>query len=612
MLSALIRRVTGRTSAAQPAPDPDRRHAALEKLSSSVMVADADLNVVYVNPAAASLMRDVEADIRRDLPRFDASRLVGVNIDQFHRKPAHQRGLLASLRATHTSRLALGGRVFRIVVTPLDENSRRIGYVVEWSDRTLEAEAERAARENARIRQALDNVTSNVMVADADLNIVYANRAVQTMLGEAEADIRKSLPGFDARSLVGTNIDSFHRDPSHQRRLLGELSRTFVSGMKLGGRTFRIIANPVFDSGGARLGTVVEWADRTQELAVETEISGIVTAAQDGDLSRRIAMAGKQGFFEALAKGINELVESMSAVVSEVSELVTRVNAGDLSRTLQVTGRSGLFVQVGGTVNQLVGDLSLLVGQVKQAASGVLVGAQEISRGNETLSQRTEEQASSLEQTASSMEQMTSTVRQTADNASHANQLATAARTQAEAGVAVVGDAVRSMAEISSASERIASIIGVIDEIAFQTNLLALNAAVEAARAGEQGRGFAVVAAEVRNLAGRSSVAAKQIKSLIQDSVGKVNEGNRLVDESGQHLEQIQTAVKKVADIIAEIAAASREQAAGIDQVNKAVTQIDEVTQQNAALVEEATSASQAIVDQARTLNDLVGRYRVG
>jgi methyl-accepting chemotaxis protein len=612
MLPALIRRLTGRTAAAPPAPDADRRHAALENLSGSVMVADADLNVVYVNPAAARLMREVEADIRRDLPRFDASRLVGGNIDQFHRTPAHQRGLLARLRATHTSRLPLGGRVFRIVVTPLDEGSRRIGYVVEWSDRTLEAQAERAAQENARIRQALDNVTSNVMVADAELNIVYANRAVQTMLGEAEADIRKSLPRFDAGSLVGTNIDSFHRDPTHQRRLLGELSRTFVSGMKLGGRTFRIIANPVFGDGGERLGTVVEWADRTQELAVETEISGIVKAAQDGDLSRRIAMAGKQGFFETLARGINELVESMAAVVSEVSELVTRVNAGDLSRTLQVTGRSGLFVQVGGTVNQLVGDLSLLVGQVKQAASGVLVGAQEISRGNETLSQRTEEQASSLEQTASSMEQMTSTVRQTADNASHANQLATAARTQAEAGVAVVGDAVRSMAEISSASERIASIIGVIDEIAFQTNLLALNAAVEAARAGEQGRGFAVVAAEVRNLAGRSSVAAKQIKSLIQDSVSKVNEGNRLVDESGQHLEQIQTAVKKVADIIAEIAAASREQAAGIDQVNKAVTQIDEVTQQNAALVEEATSASQAIVDQARTLDDLVGRYRVG
>ena len=220
---------------------------------------------------------------------------------------------------------------------------------------------------------------------------------------------------------------------------------------------------------------------------------------------------------------------------------------------------------------------TLLATVMKQAAATeVSRGAEEISQGNANLSQRTEEQASSLEQTASSMEEMTSTVKQNADNSGQANQLAVAARDQAEKGGKVVAKAVDAMTEINESSKKIADIIGVIDEIAFQTNLLALNAAVEAARAGEQGRGFAVVASEVRNLAGRSATAAKEIKDLIQDSVKKVEEGSDLVTESGTTLEQIVTAVKKVSDIIAEIAAASQEQSSGIEQVNKAVAEMEQ------------------------------------
>jgi methyl-accepting chemotaxis protein len=232
--------------------------------------------------------------------------------------------------------------------------------------------------------------------------------------------------------------------------------------------------------------------------------------------------------------------------------------------------------------------------------------------GNANLSQRTEQQSSSLEETASSMEEMTATVKQNADNASQANQLAVAARDQAEKGGSVVGNAVRAMSGINDSSKKIADIIGVIDEIAFQTNLLALNAAVEAARAGEQGRGFAVVATEVRSLAGRSATAAKEIKALIQDSVRKVHEGSALVTQSGQMLELIVASVKKVTDIVGEIAAASREQSSGIEQVNKAVMQMDEMTQQNAALVEQSTAASQSMAEQARALSQTMERYRVG
>ncbi len=401
------------------------------------------------------------------------------------------------------------------------------------------------------------------------------------------------------------------RTPARSAACSTDLTTTHAAETKIGGRTIRQVANPMKDEGGRRLGTVIEWFDRTQEVATEIELQEVIGAVTEGDLSRRIALAGKNGFFETLSKGINNLVDNVGVVVDEVQELVASANAGDLTRRVETEGRAGLLVKIGTGINQLTENMATVVAQVKAAASEVSRGADEISQGNTNLSQRTEEQASSLEETASSMEEMTSTVKQNADNAGQANQLAVAARDQAEKGGAVVAKAVKAMSEINDASKKIADIIGVIDEIAFQTNLLALNAAVEAARAGEQGRGFAVVASEVRNLAGRSATAAKEIKALIQDSVKKVDEGSSLVPQSGSTLDQIVAAVKKVTDIVAEIAAASHEQSAGIDQVNKAVMQLDELTQQNAALVEEASAASQAMAEQARGLNENMSRYTV-
>jgi methyl-accepting chemotaxis protein len=304
--------------------------------------------------------------------------------------------------------------------------------------------------------------------------------------------------------------------------------------------------------------------------------------------------------------------QALDATVREARATVQAAVDGDLMRRVPTEGKSGQIAELAASVNTLIETMMTLVERIKRAAGEVHSGAQEIAKGNLNLSQRTEEQASSLEETASSMEEMTSTVKTTADNASQANQLASTARQQSEKGGTVVGAAIAAMSGINAASKKIADIIGVIDEIAFQTNLLALNAAVEAARAGEQGRGFAVVATEVRNLAGRSATAAKEIKALINDSVAKIQEGSALVDESGKALSDIGTAVKRVTDVVAEIASASQEQAAGIEQVNKAVVQMDEVTQQNAALVEEAAAASEAIVEQARTLSELVARYRVG
>ena len=307
-----------------------------------------------------------------------------------------------------------------------------------------------------------------------------------------------------------------------------------------------------------------------------------------------------------------ELSHEMERSVAQTQQIIKAAVEGDLNRRLDTRGQTGDLQKLGDAINSLLETVSDIVSSVKHAAGEVLRGAEEISQGNANLSQRTEEQSSSLEETASSMEEMTSTVKQNADNAGQANQLATAARDQAEKGGAVVSNAVKAMGDINEASKKIADIISVIDEIAFQTNLLALNAAVEAARAGEQGRGFAVVATEVRSLAGRSATAAKEIKELIQDSVRKVGDGSLLVTQSGQTLEQIVLSVKKVSDIVAEIAAASREQSSGIEQVNKAVMQMDEMTQQNAALVEQATAASQSMADQARDLTKMMERYQVG
>jgi methyl-accepting chemotaxis protein I, serine sensor receptor len=305
------------------------------------------------------------------------------------------------------------------------------------------------------------------------------------------------------------------------------------------------------------------------------------------------------------------LLRSILGALSAAVSIADRIAHGELGNHIR-TGSGDELGQLLNSLQRMDAKLVEIVGEVRGSADAVGSAARQLSHGNDDLSQRTQEQAAALEETASSMEQMTATVKQNADNARQANQLAVGAREQAERGGSVVQRAIGAMGEINASSRKIADIISVIDEIAFQTNLLALNAAVEAARAGEQGRGFAVVATEVRNLAQRSASAAKEIKGLINDSVDKVKVGSELVDESGKTLSQIMESVRKVTDIVAEIAAASEEQSAGIEQVNNAVTQMDNVTQQNAAVVEQASSASKAMEQQSSTLVAQIGYFRLG
>jgi methyl-accepting chemotaxis protein len=347
-----------------------------------------------------------------------------------------------------------------------------------------------------------------------------------------------------------------------------------------------------------------------REKAAGEEIAALVNKVAQGDLSTRIDEAGKSGFFLSTSQELNRLAATLQAMTEELATAMNAMAGGDLSKIVR-GDYQGVFGQIKGGVNGMSERMRDFAGRLTMTAQSVKVASDEISTGSQDLASRTESQAASIEETAASMHEITATVKQNADNAQAANQLAVAARDTAQKGGAVVSDAVTAVTKIEASAQKISDIVGLIDEIAFQTNLLALNASVEAARAGEAGKGFAVVAQEVRALAQRSANASKDIKALIAESNAQVKTGATLVNQTGGSLTEIVGAIKKVSDIVAEIAAASREQATGLEQINTAVGSMDEMTQRNAALVEETTAAAQSLAGQANELAGLVGFFKL-
>ena len=583
----------------------------MQNLSTHLMLADAELNILFLNASLQQMFNEREQEIRQHIPAFRAKGLVGTNIDTFHANPAHQRNMLQRMTEQYSTRIKVGPLSFGLIVTPLiSASGKREGFSVEWHDISAKVQAELVAAANARIKAALDGVTTNVMVADTNLDIVYMNASVQAMLKVAEADLRKELPSFDANRLIGQNIDQFHKNPSHQRSMLAKLETTYRTRIQVGARRFNLIATPVFDDSKQRLGTVVEWADITAQVQTETEVEKLVTSVSQGNLGALISTDNKEGFFLNIANGLNTLSQTINAFVRDVNNALQSVADGDMRVEIE-NDYQGMFGDVKQALNDTTRRLNSVISSIKRSADSIRSANHELSLGNDQLSERTEKQASNLEETAASLEELTGNVRSTADNASTANSAAEQARKKAREGEEIVSNAVMSMAEITASSNKISAIIGVIDEIAFQTNLLALNASVEAARAGEHGRGFAVVANEVRNLAQRSATSAREIKALIDDSSTKVQTGSDLVNRCGASLKDILANVDQLSALISDIDNATNEQASGIAQVNQAVAELDDITQQNAALAEEASSASQSSVQQVDEMVSRIAFFKV-
>jgi methyl-accepting chemotaxis protein len=529
-----------------------------ENITSAVMMIDRDFVVTYVNQPTRDLFSANIETFRKLWPTFDPDKIVGTCIDMFHKNPAHQRKLLADpSRLPFKTEITIGDLKISLLVNgSFDKNGNYAGNILEWKDVSQ-------IRVNEGVLAALDK-TQAIIEFKLNGEIVQANDNFLRAMGYSLEEIKGR---HHSMFVEPTYAQSAEYRLFWEKLGRGEYDAGQYKRLGKGGKEIWIQAsyNPILDANGKPFKVVKFATDITaMRMAVE-QTQQVVTAAKNKDLTQRIPMVGKTGELELLCGGVNDLLDTVSAVMTEI----------------------------------------------KAASREVSNAAAEISTSTTDLSQRTEEQAASLEQTSASMEEMAATVKKNAENAAHANELTRGTREVADRGGEVVAQAVTAMARIEESSRKISDIISVIDEIARQTNLLALNAAVEAARAGEAGRGFAVVASEVRSLAQRSSQAAKDIKDLITNSSSQVQDGVQLVNRAGASLKDILASIVKVADIVAEITNASAEQASGIDQINKALSQMDEVTQQNSALVEENAATAKTLEAQSSAMDQRVRAFRL-
>ena len=493
-----------------------------------------------------------------------------------------------------------------------------IGYLISKGLlKQLGAEPDEAAESVHKI--AKGDLSIDIAIKPGDTtSLLYSLKTMQDSLrlivSEIQSIVQNAVQGDFSKKMEMSGKAGYTATLSE---LLNQLSNVTEDGLKDISRVAQALANgdltqKIDKDYPGLFGQTSQGVNLTVTALNEivADIQFIALSAGQGDFSSKLDLSDKVGYNRTLCELMNQLADVTENGLMDIIRVAKALADGDLTQTIY-KDYPGLFDMTKQGINTTVENLKRLVTEIKTAVDAINTASKEIAAGNADLSQRTEMQASSLEETASSMEELTSTVKQNAENARQANQLAIGASDIAGKGGAVVGQVVTTMESINVSSHKIVDIISVIDGIAFQTNILALNAAVEAARAGEQGRGFAVVAGEVRNLAQRSAAAAKEIKALIGDSVEKVGGGSRLVAQAGNTMEEIVSSIRRVTDIMSEITAASSEQSQGIEQVNTAITQMDEVTQQNAALVEEAAAAAEALEEQAQNLATAVSVFKI-
>jgi len=517
------------------------------------------LNITYLNPSLVIFLQNIEPELKKELPRFSMSTLIGSNIDIFHKNPSHQRNLLASLQKEHKATIWVGQYAFDLRVMPLSGADRKGGFVVEWADA------------NARL-QNLDYASQIAAISRSQAIIEFTPKG--DILSANENFLK--IFGYRVEEIIGKHHSMFVERSMTESKEYSEFWEKLCGGqfqaaefkrIGKGGKEIWIQGsyNPILDFRG-KVGKIVKFAsDVTRRVKSVSVVGRALNALAEGDLTHRVE--------EALTPELDMLRVDLNSAVEK------------LQSTMRGVGRSS------GNVHQ---------------------GTDELRGTSDDLSKRTEQQAAALQETAAALNEITRGVKKTSEGAAHARQVVGTAKQDAESSAVVVGRAVAAMSSIESSSSQIGQIIGVIDEIAFQTNLLALNAGVEAARAGEAGRGFAVVASEVRALAQRSAEAAKEIKTLILGSSQKVEEGAKLVDETGKALERIVSQVAAINAVVSEIAANTEEQAKGLGEVNTAVSEMDQVTQQNAAMVEESTTAIHTLAQEAEELGRLVQNFQLG
>lgn len=585
---------------------------AVEGSSTASMQVDRDLIITGVNPATVKLVTESLPAFQKAFPNIDFSgSLVGTCIDVFHKNPEHQRRVLSDpSNLPYQAEIQVEDLVFALNISAIrDGEGQYVGATLEWQNVTKE----RAAANRAEsLFSLIENAATNFMTCDRDLVITYCNPSVLNMLRRYQTELREFFPGFDADNLVGTCIDQFHKNPSHQRTLLADTSKLPAKAeLKLGELEFGVNATALFDAEGNHIGNGVEWTDLNERAKYSKQVSKVIAASESGDLSVRGDLEVLDDVYRPMMEGINEIIEAVVRPITEASEVLESVAGSDLTARMEGDYK-GDYAKIKDNLNSAAQSLEEAMLAVADSAGQVGAASSQISEGAQKLAEGASTQASSIEEISASLQEMQAMTAQNADNAGQANSLSGDALGSADKGNEAMGRMQTAIDKIKDSSDQTAKIVKTIDEIAFQTNLLALNAAVEAARAGDAGKGFAVVAEEVRSLAKRSAEAAKTTAELIDDAVKNAEGGVTITEDVKTILTDIVDGSRKVNDLIAEIASASKEQAEGIKQITEGVTAMDKVTQENSANSEESAAAATQLNEQAQTLNQMIGQFNLG